>query len=592
MYAIDSLRQLGVKFLEIPELESYSFQKEFLQPFVLIMQNNSTEDVHELVIRCLQQVIDARCQNLKSGWETILRVLSLAATDSFQSIATVGSDIMDTMMEKHFKHASEPFHKFTSCLVAYGVNPLDTNIAEKAINHLKTTTERLAAGDIVPPNKQGKYDDSETHARHWLACMSSLCAVAWDPRTQIRSRALDVIFEVIREHGSLWTIELWKMIFDRALYPMFDACKTGAVNVNEKSRDDWLKKSCEGALQQLVDVYCHHLLLLRPYMEEFLMYIYTIVAQPNLQLSTIGMHTLSYLIDKLGGEQASNEQWDVMLSVVKKIFDVSTPRDFVQGAVEAAAAEATLGVVSEAAPVAENSDVTKEPYGSAAEKASPRSAVIMIPGKGGAWEQPTAEQFDAMKLMCTVQLLMINAVGEVWCNHGKNLLSRHILILVEALEGATSFAHEFNINRGARTKLWNPDLINTPPQLIEQEIQALGVYLSILFSLYGEKEVEKEVRHNMAEDRLMKTINVILERYITKTLKPTLVPEEVPEMMAFTPVVIQILQGIQNFGDDQLKKHLPALYMNVVEMTSCSKNEARALVKDILIRVGTLKGLV
>ena len=52
-------------------------------------------------------------------------------------------------------------------------------------------------------------------------------------------------------------------------------------------------------------------------------------------------------------------------------------------------------------------------------------------------------------------------------------------------------------------------------------------------------------------------------RYITKTLKPTLVPEEVPEMMAFTPVVIQILQGINAFSDAQLEKHLPQLYEKV-----------------------------
>lgn len=214
-----------------------------------------------------------------------------------------------------------------------------------------------------------------------------------------------------------------------------------------------------------------------------------------------------------------------------------------------------------------------------------------------------------MKLMCTVQLLMIKIVGEVirtltltltltptvsrpeviWTNHGKKLLSRHILVLVEALEGACSFAHEFNENRGARTKLWNPEVIASPPNLFEQEIQALGVYLSILFSLYGEKEVEAEVRHKMAEERLMRTINIILDRYISKTLKPTLVPEEVPEMMAFTPVVIQILQGIHDFSDAQLEKHLPALYLNVVEMTACSKNEARAIVKDILIRVGKLR---
>ena len=41
MYAIDSLKQLAMKFLEKEELAHYHFQKEFLKPFETIMQNNS-----------------------------------------------------------------------------------------------------------------------------------------------------------------------------------------------------------------------------------------------------------------------------------------------------------------------------------------------------------------------------------------------------------------------------------------------------------------------------------------------------------------------------------------------------------------------
>ena len=36
MYAIDSLRQLSMKFLEKDELAHYTFQKEFLRPFECI----------------------------------------------------------------------------------------------------------------------------------------------------------------------------------------------------------------------------------------------------------------------------------------------------------------------------------------------------------------------------------------------------------------------------------------------------------------------------------------------------------------------------------------------------------------------------
>jgi len=34
MYVVDSLRQLAMKFLERSELANYSFQNDFLRPFV------------------------------------------------------------------------------------------------------------------------------------------------------------------------------------------------------------------------------------------------------------------------------------------------------------------------------------------------------------------------------------------------------------------------------------------------------------------------------------------------------------------------------------------------------------------------------
>jgi len=43
MYAIDSLRQLAMKFLAKDELANYHFQKDFLKPFELINQNPSVQ---------------------------------------------------------------------------------------------------------------------------------------------------------------------------------------------------------------------------------------------------------------------------------------------------------------------------------------------------------------------------------------------------------------------------------------------------------------------------------------------------------------------------------------------------------------------
>ncbi len=54
MYAIDSLRQLAMKFLEKDELANYHFQKDFLKPFELIIQQNPHIQTRDMVISFLK----------------------------------------------------------------------------------------------------------------------------------------------------------------------------------------------------------------------------------------------------------------------------------------------------------------------------------------------------------------------------------------------------------------------------------------------------------------------------------------------------------------------------------------------------------
>ena len=51
MYAVDSLRQLATKFLERDELANYSFQNDFLKPFVIVMRMSRALEIRELIIR-------------------------------------------------------------------------------------------------------------------------------------------------------------------------------------------------------------------------------------------------------------------------------------------------------------------------------------------------------------------------------------------------------------------------------------------------------------------------------------------------------------------------------------------------------------
>ena len=56
MFAVDSLRQLAMKFLERDELANYTFQNDFLKPFVSIMRQSKSVEIRELIIRQVQLI--------------------------------------------------------------------------------------------------------------------------------------------------------------------------------------------------------------------------------------------------------------------------------------------------------------------------------------------------------------------------------------------------------------------------------------------------------------------------------------------------------------------------------------------------------
>ncbi|KAJ3386305.1 Brefeldin A-inhibited guanine nucleotide-exchange protein 2 [Lobulomyces angularis] len=82
-FAVDSLRQLSMKFLERDELSHYETQREFLKSFEWIMRHNVHPAIRELILTSLSQIMIARNNNIKSGWKSIFVVLSKAATPPF-----------------------------------------------------------------------------------------------------------------------------------------------------------------------------------------------------------------------------------------------------------------------------------------------------------------------------------------------------------------------------------------------------------------------------------------------------------------------------------------------------------------------------
>ena len=72
-----------MRFLEIDELPHFQFQKEFLRPFEHVVQNTSNVTVKDMILQCLNQMIKARADKIRSGWRTMFGVFTYAATEKY-----------------------------------------------------------------------------------------------------------------------------------------------------------------------------------------------------------------------------------------------------------------------------------------------------------------------------------------------------------------------------------------------------------------------------------------------------------------------------------------------------------------------------
>lgn len=81
IFAVDSLRQLSMKFIEKGEFSNFNFQKDFLRPFEHIMKKNDSVTIRDMVVRCIAQMVNSQAHNIRSGWKNIFSVFHLAASD-------------------------------------------------------------------------------------------------------------------------------------------------------------------------------------------------------------------------------------------------------------------------------------------------------------------------------------------------------------------------------------------------------------------------------------------------------------------------------------------------------------------------------
>ncbi|XP_065620356.1 brefeldin A-inhibited guanine nucleotide-exchange protein 5 [Quercus suber] len=145
MYAIDSLRQLGMKYLERAELANFTFQNDILKPFVVLMRNTRSESIRGLIVDCIVQMIKSKVGSIKSGWRSVFMIFTAAADDELESIVESAFENVEQVILEHFDQVvGDCFMDCVNCLIRFANNKSSHRISLKAIALLRICEDRLA----------------------------------------------------------------------------------------------------------------------------------------------------------------------------------------------------------------------------------------------------------------------------------------------------------------------------------------------------------------------------------------------------------------------------------------------------------------
>lgn len=611
MYAIDSLRQLAMKFLEKDELSNYNFQVEFLRPFEVVMYTTGVSmEIKELVVQIISNMVMARINNIKSGWKTIFHILHMAAQDGQnEQLITTAFGILERVIQDHHEIFVENFSEGVRCLLAFGHCKANTK-SEQAITYLLQAAQYLADDKIPdppPPTKEssamvalpgqsvptdGGNAPTPHAAAHWLPILRGLSMLISDPQNQgVRDAALHGLFDCLREYGGkTFDSDTWQMVFRGVIFPLFDDIihqlqqndekgKENAQDGTEGNAASWASsmgpRTCFDALKSLVTLFDVHLTSLSFLLPDLLKLLMNCIQNNTEAVARIGVEGFKLMLQHTG-KRLAPDLWQQVAKTIYQLFSDSMPKDlFCEDKIQDGSIDAQL------------------PFHSA-------SVVIQ----------------------CVVQLLLIDLLQDTVPDHYDTIPPAAISVLLDALQHSFEFAQEFNQKIALRQKLKRLGFMREMkqlPGLLKQEREGLSCSLKILFRIQGDSRMKESEADYIAQgERLMKICTDVLRNYIQKDrrlqehqeaeasspgpagvdpndaaassrehdqlLSAAAVVETEREVVGLVPIICDVLlKGFLQLDGPQFAQHMDILFPLLADLTIVNNKDVRLMVREILV---------
>ncbi|KAJ3476149.1 hypothetical protein NLI96_g11367 [Meripilus lineatus] len=586
-FALDALRQLAMRFLEKEELPHFKFQKDFLRPFQYTMTHNSNPDVRDMVLQCLQQMIQARVSNMRSGWRTLFGVFSAASKVPTERIVNSAFEIVTRLNRDHFpaivRHGS--FADLTVCITDFCKVNKYQKISLLAIAMLRGVIPVMlvcqeCAFNVPEAEKSNHSDDPMI--KFWFPVLFGFYDVIMNGEDlEVRRLALDSLFSTLKKYGSSYPVDFWDTVCQELLFPIFAVLKSHQDLSRFSTQEDmsvWLSTTMIQALRNLIDLYTFYFETLERFLDGLLDLLCVCICQENDTLARIGTSCLQQLLEN-NVKKLSPARWERVATTFVKLFRTTTPHQLFDETLRIEIDGSSDGPES-----AEANGETIVP----APLSPPNGEVAKAGIKVSL--QDRRRIFRQIIVKCVLQLLLIETTNDLLRNDEvyNTIPPEHLLRLMGVLDHSYQFARMFNEDKELRTGLWKVGFMKHLPNLLKQESSSAATLVHVLLRMYYDPRPEHQAARPQVADRFLPLGLGVLQDF-TKLRMDT----QAKNIAAWTPVVAEILAGFIRFDDRAFTRYLPAIYPLVTELLSRDiAPEVRQGLRDFFLRVGRIQGII
>ncbi|KAK9453898.1 hypothetical protein V1511DRAFT_461709 [Dipodascopsis uninucleata] len=614
-FALDSLRQLSMRFLEMEELPHFKFQKDFLRPFEHVMSNNPNQTVKDMVLRCLQQMILSRAKNIRSGWSTMFGVFTFAVKQQYEPTVQFAYDNIKQIHRDDFDlvMAQGSFADMAVCLTELAKNHKFQKLSLHATELLKSSIVKVLSyqkavqnGDF-PVQTANRASIEDPSVKFWFPILFAFHDIIMTGEDlEVRSRALNYLFDTLVEYGGDFQPDFWDLACRQLLFPIFIVLKSRSEMSRFNNHEDmsvWLSTTMIQALRNLIALFTHYFETLERMLDGFLDLLITCICQENDTLARIGSSCLQQLILQ-NVKKFQKEHWSKIVSAFVTLFETTTAyqlflsqgvpppvtpteeRDVIGLKINGLTSPISNDEVERShrerlgedamSPIDTTSPRANAPGGMRSRQSSGQQ-ILVSPEK--------KREFNKIIVKCVLQLLIIDTVAELFMNDEvyNNIPSEDLLILMQVLRKSFQFARKFNNDKELRIKLWKDGFMKQLPNLLKQESGAASTYIHILLRMYHDKNQDRVENKMNVEEALVPLCADIIKGY-------TVLDEDTQQrnITAWKPVVVEVIEGYLQFDQDDFSRHVEVFYPLAVDLLGRDQgSDMRVVVQSLFRRIGT-----